>query len=182
MEFTQPLSWGPLEISKFIEVTTNDTTIDLKSFNFVYEVVSPKIMRLRLSPKGFTFIYNVTFKFKTITFDSNNHHYAANGYRFRDTNYDVADSLVWFLIKAPSLSETETTIMDSFANISQRIISFTTLPYVQEIKKTGAFALLMSGAQATSTAILVNTIPSQNFYEGARFWAAFVFFDVPPWE
>ncbi len=72
--------------------------------------------------------------------------------------------------------------MDSFANISQRIISFTTLPYVQEIKKTGIFAMLMGGAQATSTAILVNTIPSQNFYEGVRFWASFVFFDVPPWE
>jgi hypothetical protein len=72
--------------------------------------------------------------------------------------------LVWFLIKAPSLSETETQIMDSFANISQKIIEFTTLPYVQEIKKTGVFAFLMAGAQATSSAILVNTIPSQNFY------------------
>jgi hypothetical protein len=46
-------------------------------------------MRLRLSPKGFTFIYNVTFKFKTIALDPNNLHYAANGYRFRDTNYEV---------------------------------------------------------------------------------------------
>ena len=55
--------------------------------------------------------------------------------------------------------------MDSFANISQKIIEFTTLPYVQEIKKTGVFAFLMAGAQATSSAILVNTIPSQNFYQ-----------------
>jgi hypothetical protein len=68
------------------------------------------------------------------------------------------------LIKAPSLSETETKIIDSFANISQKIVEFTTLPYVQEIKKTGVFAFLMAGAQATSSAILVNTIPSQNFY------------------
>ena len=42
--------------------------------------------------------------------------------------------------------------------------------------------MLMGGAQITSTACLVNSIPSQNFYEGVRFWAAFVFFDVPPWE
>ena len=61
-------------------------------------------MRLRLSPKGYTFIYNVTFKFKTITYDTSNHHFATNGYRFRDANYDVKDSVNWFLIKAPSLS------------------------------------------------------------------------------
>jgi hypothetical protein len=42
--------------------------------------------------------------------------------------------------------------------------------------------MLMGGAQITSTAVLINTIPSQNFYEGVRFWASFVFFDVPPWE
>ena len=88
-------------------------------------------MRLRLSPKGYAFIYNITFKFKTITYDPSNHHYAANGYRFRDTNYDVEDSLVWYLIKAPSLSDSEKTIMDSFANVSDKILSFTTLPFVQ---------------------------------------------------
>jgi hypothetical protein len=40
----------------------------------------------------------------------------------------------------------------------------------------------MGGAQITSCSILVNTIPSQNMYEGVRFWAMFVFFDVPKWE
>lgn len=58
----------------------------------------------------------------------------------------------------------------------------TTLPYVQEIKKAGVFSLFMGGAQITSCSILVNTIPSQNMYEGVRFWAMFVFFDVPKWE
>lgn len=72
--------------------------------------------------------------------------------------------------------------MDSVSKFSDNILKVTTLPYVQEIKKSGLLAMLMGGAQATSTAILINTIPSQNFYEGARFWASFVFFDVPPWE
>ena len=44
------------------------------------------------------------------------------------------------------------------------------------------FAFLFSGAQITSCSVLVNTIPSQNLYEGARFWAIFVFFDVPNYE
>jgi hypothetical protein len=56
------------------------------------------------------------------------------------------------------------------------------LPFIQELKKAGIFALFLGGAQATSTACLVNTIPAQNFYEGARIWASFVFYDVPPWE
>lgn len=55
------------------------------------------------------------------------------------------------------------------------------MPYMQEIKKTGIFAMLLSGAQATSMACLVNNIPSQNFYEGVRLWASFVYFDVPQW-
>lgn len=39
-----------------------------------------------------------------------------------------------------------------------------------------------SGAQITSCSILVNSIPSQNLYEGVRLWAIFVFFDVPDYE
>ena len=46
----------------------------------------------------------------------------------------------------------------------------------------GIFAFLLGGAQITSCSVLVNSIPSQNLYEGVRFWAIFVFFDVPPWE
>lgn len=42
--------------------------------------------------------------------------------------------------------------------------NFTTLPYLQEIKKSGVFNLLLSGAQITSCSVLVNNIPSQNLY------------------
>jgi len=56
------------------------------------------------------------------------------------------------------------------------------MKYVQEIKKTGVFNLLFSGAQITSGSVLVNNIPAQNMYSGVRFWASFVLFDVPNWE
>ena len=42
--------------------------------------------------------------------------------------------------------------------------------------------MLFAGAQITSCSVLVNNIPSLNLCEGVRFWAIFVFFDVPPWE
>jgi hypothetical protein len=72
-------------------------------------------------------------------------------------------------------------IVDGVANMSETVLSFTTLPYIQEIKKTGIFAYLLGGAQATSLSCLVNSIPSQNLYEGVRLWASFVYFDVPDW-
>ena len=121
-------------------------------------------MRLTLSPKGYTFIYNVTFNFKTMSLTNGSYDFAANMYRFSDTCYDIPASKIWFLIKAPSLSDTEKKIMESVSGFSTSILALTTLPYVQEIKKAGVFAMLMGGAQITSTACLVNSIPSQNFY------------------
>ena len=175
------MSWGPAEIQRFLQVSVDDPLININSFNLVYEAVSPTVMRLTLSPKGYAFIYNATFKFKTIPLQNGSYDYAANMYRFSDFNYDVSATMIWFLIKAPSLSDMEKKIMDGVSGISTQILSATTLPYVQEIKKTGVFAMLMGGAQITSTACLVNSIPSQNFYEGVRFWASFVMFDVPAW-
>ena len=46
----------------------------------------------------------------------------------------------------------------------------------------GIFTLFFGGAQITSASVLVHNIPSPNLYEGVRFWAQFVFFDVPNWE
>lgn len=57
----------------------------------------------------------------------------------------------------------------------------TTAPFIAEIKKSGLFAMLFSGAQITSCSILINSVPPQNMYEGVRFWAIFVFYDVPEW-
>lgn len=56
------------------------------------------------------------------------------------------------------------------------------MPYIQQIKKSGICALFLGGAQITSCSVLINNIPSQNFYEGVRFWGLFVFFDVPKWQ
>ena len=51
-----------------------------------------------------------------------------------------------------------------------------------EVKKSGVFAALFSGAHLTSTTLFVNTVPPQNMYEGVRFWGLSTFYDVPPWE
>ena len=79
------------------------------------------------------------------------------------------------------MSDTEKGIINGVSGMSDKISQYSTMPYMQEIKKTGIFAMLLGGAQATSMSCLVNSIPSQNFYEGVRLWASFVFFDVPQW-
>lgn len=67
-------------------------------------------------------------------------------------------------------------------SINNVIAAATTAPLVAEIKKSGAFALILSGAQLTTCAVFVNSIPSQNMYEAVRFWGIFVLYDVPAWE
>ena len=131
LTFSEDLNWGPAEIQRFLSVNVDDPLISLENFNFVYEVVSPRIMRLTLSPKGYTFIYNVTFNFKTMTLNNSQYDFAANMYRFSDLNYDVNASMNWFLIKAPSLSDTEKKIMDSVSGFSTKVLTITTLPFVQ---------------------------------------------------
>ena len=86
------------------------------------------------------------------------------------------------MIKAPDMTDGERAIITGVSEFSDAISNYTTLPYVQELKKMGVFAFLFGGAQITSASVLVNNIPSQNLYEGVRFWAIFIFFDVPLWE
>lgn len=80
------------------------------------------------------------------------------------------------------MSDTEKSVINQIGAISDVMAKATTAPFVAEIKKSGLLAMIFSGAQITSTSVLVNSIPSQNMYEGVRFWGIFVFYDVPKWE
>jgi hypothetical protein len=180
LTFSEDLSWGESDIESFTTIQVDDDKIDISYFNVVYTVLSARHYRISLQPKGYIFLYNVTFTFNTISFPGTYHH-ATNNYPFKDSTYDQTLSKVWFVIVAPGLSDMETSIVDGLSKMSGQILDVTTQPYIQEIKKSGVFALLMPGAQATSMALLVNNVPSQNFYEGTRFWSSFIFFDVPDW-
>lgn len=69
--------------------------------------------------------------------------------------------------------------MTSFSTLATKTNDLLSKPYIQEIKKSGVFNLLFSGAQVTSLSMLSNQIQSQNMYEGVKFWAIFVYFDAP---
>ena len=126
-------------------------------------------------------MYNATFIVTTNT-QNNYTNYSIALLPFKKTNYGKSASLNWFLIKGPPFSTLEENVMESFSRLATKTNDFLASPYIQEIKKSGVFNLLFSGAQVTSLSVLSNQIQSQNMYEGVRFWAIFVFFDVPPYE
>lgn len=181
MIFSEKLDFTTFDYEGFQTITIDSNLYTLDMFTFTYTLMSDRSYRIVMEPKGYIFLYNATINVITMDMPSPKH-YAVNGRPFQDSNYALGDSLVWFVIKAPDMTDMEKQIIDGLSQVSDSISDLTTKPYVQELKKMGLFMFLMSGAQITSTSVLVNNIPSQNMYEGVRFWAMFTFFDVPNWE
>ena len=103
LTFQQDLNWNSTDIQNFITITIVDPLITLANFDITYVAVTPKIMRIILSPKGYIFIYNASFTFETPA-NNGTFHKATNGYPFSINNYVVSKIISWFLIKAPGLS------------------------------------------------------------------------------
>lgn len=175
------MDWNTFSYQTFQTFTIDSTLYTLAMFDFTYEILNSRSYRIVMEPRGFIFLYNATIKCSTMSFPGI-YHLSSNGRPFKLTNYDVPRETVWFLIRAPDMANIEKQVINGMSNMSDAISNYTTLPYVQELKKSGLFSFLFAGAQITSTAVLVNNIPSQNLYEGSRFWGQFVFFDVPNWE
>lgn len=108
-------------------------------------------------------------------------HNSTNGIPFSPTAYSQSENINWFLIKGTGWSKQEAAIMKFLAATSESIKSITTMPGIQEINKAGFMAIFLPGVQLTSSSILINSVPAQNSYEGARFWGNFVFYEVPGW-
>ena len=84
--------------------------------------------------------------------------------------------MIWFIIEAPHMSQSELDTVEYLYNKSELLSNFTSLPYVQEINKLGLLSLLSPGMQVTSSLLLVHGILPRNLYEGTRIMALFVFF------
>ena len=73
-------------------------------------------------------------------------------------------------------NDTQIWPLDNLYNINNVLNTFFTQKWVQQIKKSGVFALFMPGAQLSSTIIFHNSTAPVNMYEGARFWSTFLYF------
>jgi hypothetical protein len=179
--FSEDMDWNTFPYKTFPILTLDNDMYTIEMFNVTFDMThGPRQYRIMVAPKGYIFLYNATITCTTMAYPGT-YFYSINGRPFKKEDYGIQESLVWFVIEAPDMSDAETRIINSLSKASGALSSITTLPILQEVKKSGMFMFLMGGAQITTCAVLVNTIPSQNLYEGVRFWGMFVFFDVPPW-
>lgn len=185
MQFSRELDFTTFDYQNFQAITISSSNMhyDLSMFTVTYKVIGKGTYRIILEPVGYIFLYNATFTVTTKNYDNTTGpDYSIDLMPFKETDYAKSASLSWFLIKGPPFSELEENVMTSFSTLASKANDFLAKPYVQEIRKSGVFNLLFSGAQITSCSVLSNQIQSQNLYEGVRIWAIFVFFDVPPYE
>jgi hypothetical protein len=91
-------------------------------------------------------------------------------------------TVIWTYIKPPNMTPTEYTIVSELSTLSTTMNKAFTSPGVQELKKFGFLLLFLNSLQITSCLILINTILPENLYEGIRFFASLIFYDVPVWE
>ena len=56
-----------------------------------------------MEPKGYIFLYNATITVTTMDLPGIVH-YSQNNRPFRESNYAISASLVWFVINAPNMT------------------------------------------------------------------------------
>lgn len=150
-------------------------------FSYEYTPTSSSSYRITITPIGYIYLNNITFIVTTIDQPATGL-FAADGTQLNSKVYNVSAQLVWYLVQSSFLKGAQSEIVNKLSNVSNGVNQILSLPYLQEIKKTGVFNIFFSGAQLTSSVIVSNTIPAQNAYEGARFWSSFVYFSTPEWQ
>lgn len=181
--FSRAMDFNTFDYVNFQDITisSQEMSYDLSMFTVTYSIRSQMSYRIIIEPKSYIFLYNATFTVTTrSTADPNDQ--SIQLMPFHPANYAKSAALTWFLLKGPPFSPLEENVIQSFSTLSTKTNNFLASPYLQEIKKSGIFCLLFTGAQVTSLSMLSNQIQSQNLYEGVKFWSVFVFFDSPPYE
>lgn len=176
--FNHPIDFSSFPYQSFLNISISDPTVSLSQFTVSYQIASDRSYKVVLKPTLDSFtMSNVLF-----TVEANDYatpHTSQDGYQFSPAVYTLIDNIIWDI---PATVPDSTWDLQTLEDINNQMNTFFTQPWVQEIKKSGVFALLFPGAQLCSTIILHNATPPANMYEGARFWGTFIYFEVPQWE
>lgn len=105
MNFTEEMDFSTFPYETFQSFTIDNNLYTLEMFNFNYEILTTKSYRIIIEPKGYIFLYNATFTCTTMDYPGVTTHRAINLRPFSEDNYALSDSLVWFVIKAPDMTE-----------------------------------------------------------------------------
>jgi len=104
MNFTEDLDFNTFPYKDFQSFSIDNPLYTLDMFNFEYEITSNSSYRIIIEPKGYIFLYNATFTCTTMDFPGVPHE-AANLRPFNEDNYQVTQEVVWFVIKAPDMTD-----------------------------------------------------------------------------
>lgn len=178
MQFSRDLNFTTFDYQSFQSLSISKQ--DISHFDIYYSITSSSAYRITLEPKGYIFIYNETVTVTTME-EPSTLHYSRDNMPFKTTNYQKIAEKKWFLMNSPSMTDTEQAITNGLSGFNDAFANATAAPFLAEVKKAGVLALLFSGAQVTSTTVMINSVPPQNMYEGVRFWGVSVFYDVPAW-
>lgn len=70
-----------------------------------------------MEPKGYIFLYNATISCQTMDYPGY-FHTSKNGRPFKIVDYTVLRDLVWFVIKAPDMTDGEKLIINGLSKFS----------------------------------------------------------------
>jgi hypothetical protein len=107
MKFNEDMNWSNFSIQNFQTITIDSDMYTLSMFNISYEILSNSSYRIVMQPKGYIFLYNATISCTTMDFPGIvNINRSENGRPFKESNYGRKESIVWFVIKAPDMTDT----------------------------------------------------------------------------
>jgi hypothetical protein len=130
MQFSEAMDWTNFSIQTFQNITIDSDMYTLSMLNITYVPLSGTLYRIIIQPKGYIFLYNATITAITMDMPSVLNR-SQNGRPFKIIDYGISKSIVWFVIKAPDMTDAEKQIINVFSGASDALSTVTTLPFIQ---------------------------------------------------
>ena len=128
MTFTKDLNYATFDMTTFQTVTIESTSSSEYTVN--YQILSASSYRIIIEPKGYIFLYNKTVTITTKTQPAVADTAADAITPFKPAAYSKSGTIKWFLLKSPSMTEGEKSVINNIASINTVMASATTAPFV----------------------------------------------------
>ena len=127
MTFTKDLNFSSFDMTTF--QTISISSISSSEYTVTYQQLTSSSYRIFVEPIGYIFLYNdtvlVTTKSQPASLDTAN-----DDVPFKPSNYGKTASISWFLLKCPSMTDMEKSVINQIGSISNVMAKATTSPFV----------------------------------------------------
>lgn len=182
LNFTFALNWTNLVMANFQSIVFYASSLTASNFNITYLQLSPMTFRITIQPYSYAFISNQLVKVSINPKPTAFNYTSTDSRPFMKSVFNQSIQLNWTYMRPPNMTATQYSVVSTLSTLSTSINQAFSGPGFQEIKKFGFLLLILNSMQMTSCLLLLNTVLPQNIYEGIRFFASLIFFDVPEWQ